>query len=69
MDNDEKAREVRLRNKAQRHGQVLRRSRSRSTDAPEYGKYRLYSVSKSRRIEHPATGWLTLDQIETELAR
>jgi hypothetical protein len=62
----DKARENRLRTKAQRHNYVLRRSRSRATDAPDYGLYRLLTRS-SRGIEHPATDWLTLDEVEKVL--
>ena len=64
----DKARENRARTKAQRLGLILRRSHSRSEDSPDYGLYRLLSVS-ARGRENPQTGWLDLDGIERELDR
>jgi len=65
MQREEKARENRLRAKAQRQHMILTRSRRRSPDAITYGKYFLSDLNNN--LLTPNTG-LTLDEIETHLA-
>jgi hypothetical protein len=63
-----KARENRLRRKAQRQGLELRRNKIRDTDAPGYGMYQLWRTS-TRGLAKPVGGnvWRDLDGIERQL--
>jgi hypothetical protein len=64
MDQDEKARENRLRRMAARQGLTLSRSRRRDSYAPDYGMYWLTRASGQRAT--PAKG-ISLDGIERYL--
>jgi hypothetical protein len=66
---EEKRRELRLRRKAQRQDLELRRNKTRDPDAPGFGLWQLWKVSR-RGLSRPVTrGWLSLDGIEKELTK
>lgn len=69
MDVDTKARENRLRRKAQLFGLRLERSRRRDADAPDFGTYRL--IHENTELVYMSGAWgrygLTLDQVAEAL--
>ena len=74
METEVKAREVRLRRTARRHGLTLERSRARRADAPGVGTYALTKVvgtGSTRRVMgvagDPDTFGLSLSQVEAYL--
>jgi hypothetical protein len=59
---EDKAREVALRRRAQRLGLVVQRSRARRPDDPSHGLYRLGHLT-TRRLFAAESPWLDLDRI------
>lgn len=64
MDREEKARDIRLRAKAERQGMTVTRSRRRDPDAVGYGKYFIHG--SDGQLLTLASG-ITLDEVEAFL--
>jgi hypothetical protein len=63
----DKAHENALRRKAERHGLKLVKSKRRSPDAPDYGRWYIYDAGTGRQRQ-PKKGYEHLRLVEDELA-